>query len=104
MGLHMDTRIIPRAALIAAGCALCMWAGSGGLLADDKDNVVKVRILTPRIKDEGKVEEIAKALQKLPSVKIVPHSDATPHFLVEFDTTKVELGELAKTIAAVKPA
>jgi hypothetical protein len=64
-----------------------------------------VRIFTPRIlgkinKDD--VEEVARALKQLPSVKIVPHSDATPHFLIEFNPKKVELGELAKAIASVE--
>lgn len=103
----MDARLTSRAPLIAALCALCAGAG-GGLLADDQAQVVRVRILTPRILkgkdvDEGKVEQLAKGLQKLPSVKIIPHSDATPHFLIEFDTNKVELGELAKAIASVGP-
>ena len=77
---------------------------SGITLADDNGDKVTVRIFTPCIvvKEKDNVKEVAKALEKLPSVKIVPHSDATPHFLIEFNRNKVDLGDLAKAIAAVE--
>jgi hypothetical protein len=49
------------------------------------------------------VEEVTRALEKLPSVKVLPHSGSTPHFLIEFNPAKTELGELAKALAAVEP-
>jgi hypothetical protein len=99
----MKSRLFARATLIAAFCGLSSGVG-GAARGDDKDAVVKVRIFTPRIlvRDKDKVKEVNRALEKLPSVKIIPHSDSTPHYLIEFNTTKVELGDLAKAIASIE--
>jgi copper chaperone CopZ len=49
-----------------------------------------------------KVKEVVKALEGLPSVKIVDRNPEPPMFMVEFDTAKVDLGDLAKAVATVK--
>jgi hypothetical protein len=102
----VSVRLGSGAGLIAFLCAIAPPT-TGTTLADDKGKVVKERILPARVfkdKDRGKVKEAVKAIEKLPSVKIIPHSDATPHLLVEFDTSKVDVGDLAKAIASVKTA
>jgi hypothetical protein len=99
----MSDRRCPVAILIAALGAIISLA-IGSVRADDKDEAVRVRIVAPSVhgKGEAGVKEVATALEKLPSVKVLPHSGATPHFLIEFNRTKTELGELAKAIAAVE--
>jgi hypothetical protein len=80
---------------------------SNDLFAEEKDQKVQVRLLTTLLFkgkeiDEEKVKEITKTLEKLPSIKIIPHSDATPHFLIEFDASKTDLGDMVKSIATLK--
>ena len=39
------------------------------------------------------VKKLTTALEKVPTVKILPHSDAIPHFLIEFDKTNAQILE-----------
>ena len=67
---------------------------------------VEAEILIPRIArsedPEASVPELEKSLRRLPTVKLIPHSSATPMVVVQFDPAFVfsASGGLGLTIGA----
>jgi hypothetical protein len=79
--------------------------------ADEKpasatDQTLEAAILVARIgrsaDPEASIQELEENLRQLPSVKLVPHSSATPMVVVQFDPAQLDVGDLAQAVGSVK--
>jgi copper chaperone CopZ len=92
--------------------ATALPAGKQQHAAADKGKLPRIAVFTPRVYvndpvdgtrvEFSKIEEVTKALERLPSVKIVDRTPEPPLWVVEFDTARVDVGQIAMAIAAVR--